>query len=394
MENFYGYIIVTPDNFLIFVCLSLIVVLIYYLYLEKETPETSWLLVSLFAFVTALGMATKLNFFPMAIIPLLIIKGVTRKIIFIAAAILIFHIFIFQAFSNYGQFTEWITRLIIHSGHYGQGEATVVNTSEFFMHLGLIFTKDKFFATAYLFIILTLAICFFRKPKVEKGNDVLLKKQLKLLFVIFIAVTFQIIIVAKQYRQHYMIPSFLISVFSLSLCASLLAHHFKKMKVQFLYLIIIVSITIWGLYQIVINYDLAVYQRSEAFKIEKFINDNYSGDFLVSTYSSASKECALAFAVSYAGSQTERYRSILRKIQSQHLFYNPWIYRFESISDNGDAKALLLNNRKIILQISEFGINDFINTLNNVCGVSNSTFTKVYTNGNSESVYEVNIGDK
>ncbi|MDQ3019863.1 MAG: hypothetical protein M3R36_04725 [Bacteroidota bacterium] len=395
MEIFYGYIIVTPDNFLIVVALCLIAVLIYYIYSGDDLLATPYSLVFSFAFVTALGMATKLNFLPMAIIPLLIIKGVKRKFIFLGVSILLFHIFIFPALSNYTQFTEWITRLIIYSGHYGQGEATVVNSSEFFMNLGLIFTKDTFFTFTYFSIILTIVICLIRKQKIEKGTDVLLKKQLKLLFVIFIAVTFQIVIVAKQYRQHYMIPSFLISIFSLSLCASVLAYHFKKLKVTYSYIVIIILISIWSLNQIILNYNLAVYQRTEAFKIDNFIKDNYSDNFIISTFfSSASKQCALAFGVYYAGSQTERYESVLRSIQKNQLFYNPWINRFESISGNVDIKNLLVSNPKVIVQISEYGIHAFIKTLNEVCGVSNSSFTRIFVNGNGECVYEVKVGDR
>ncbi|MEO6695787.1 MAG: hypothetical protein ABIY50_10050 [Ignavibacteria bacterium] len=394
MEIFYGYIIVTPDNFLIVVSFCLIAVLIYYVYCVNDLQPTPNSVIFSFAFVTALGMATKLNYLPMAVIPLLIIKGVKRKLIFLGLSIMLFHIFILPALSNYVQFTEWITSLIIYSGHYGQGEATVVNSSEFIVHLGLIFTKDTFFTFTYFCISLTLVICLFRKEKIEKGTDVLLKKQLKLLFVIFIAMTFQIIIVAKQYRQHYLIPTFLISIFSLSLCASVLAYHFKKLKVIYSYIVIIILISLWSLNQIIVNYDLAVYQRTEAFKIYNFIKDNYSDSFIIPTYATANKEGALGFAVSYAGSQKERYESVLRSLQKDQLFYNPWIKKFESVSDKPDIKSLLLTNRKIIVQNSAYGIHDFINTLNEVCGVSNSSFTRIFTNGNGECVYEVTVGDK
>ncbi len=397
MEIFYGYIIVTPDNFLIAVSLCLIAVFIYYLYSpnsQNESDSFSYDLVFSFAIVTALGMATKLNFLPMVLIPLLLIKGIKNKLVFIAASLILFHIFIFPVLSNYSQFAEWITNLIIYSGHYGQGEATVVDSSEFFHHLGLIFTKDAFFTFTYIIVLMTLALNVFKRQKIEKGDDVLLRKQLKLLASIFIAVTFQIIIVSKQYRQHYMIPSFLLSIFSLSLCAPILSFHFNKLKTNFSYLIIVLLISVWTSYQIIINYNIAVFQRTEAFNIENYIKDNYRDNFLVSTYSSASKQCALAFAVSYAGSQRDRYQAVLRKIQPEVLFYNPWIKRFETISETDDIKNIIPKDRKIIVQITEYGIHDFIKTLNKTYSVSNSSFKKVFTNGNGECVYEVKVGDK
>jgi len=394
MEVFYGYIIVTPDNFLIFITLCMIGACFYYLYSVKESPESPYSLVFIFALISAAGMATKLNFFPMTLIPLLLIQGVKRKLIFAAASVLLFHVFIFPAISNYAMFTEWISRLIIYDGHYGQGDPTVVNSSEFFMHLELVFTKDLFFTFSYLIMILTLSICLFSKNKIEKGTDDLLKKQLKLLFIIFIAVTFQIIIVAKQYRQHYMIPSFIISVFALSLCAQILAFHFEKLKVKYSYMIIIVILSVWALYQVNLNYNLGMHQRNEAFKIVNYISENYPDKFLISTYSTANSQTAMAFAVSYAGSQTERYRTELRKQQKNLVFYNPWIKQFESIAEKNEIKKLIPLNQEIIVQITEYGIHDLIKNLDQISGVSNSKFTKVFINGNGEALYEVRTGDK
>ena len=394
MEIFYGYIIVTPDNFLIPVTLCLVGTCIYYLYSEKETSESSYSMVLIFALITGAGMATKLNFLPMTIIPLLLIKGVKKKIIFAAVSVFVFHIFIFPAISNYTQFTEWVTRLILYSGHYGEGDPTVINSSEYFMHLGLVFTKDPFFTFSYLIMIFTIAVCIFNKQKIKNVTDQFLKKEIKLLFIVFMAVTFQIIIVAKQYRQHYLIPTFLISVFYLTLCASVLSFHFKKLKIKYSYIFLFVIFSLWTFYQIAINYRLALFQSSEAAKIENYVKKNYADKFLISTYSTAGKPCALAFAVSYAGSQTERYKSVLRKQQKELLFYNPWIKQFESIDEKGEIKKLLSQNKNIVVQITEYGIYDLIKNLNEIIGVTNSKFTKVFINGNGEALYEVSIGDK
>ena len=394
MEIFYGYIIVTPDNFLIPVTLCLVGTCIYYLYSEKETSESSYSVVLIFALITGAGMATKLNFLPMTIIPLLLIKGVKKKILFAAVSVFVFHILIFPAISNYTQFTEWVTRLILYSGHYGEGDPTVINKSEYIMHLSLVFTKDPFFTFSYLIMIITLVICIFNKRMTENGSDIPVKKELKLLIAIFIAVSFQILIVAKQYRQHYMIPSFLLSVFYLSLCASVLSFHFKKLKVQYSYMIIFVLLSVWTIYQINLNYNLGKYQRNEAFKIEKYINENYPDKFFISTYSSANRQTALAFAVSYAGSQTERYRTELRKQQKNLVFYNPWIKQFESIAEKEEIKKLIPLNQEIIVQITEYGIYDLIKDLDQISGVSNSKFKKVFINGNGETLYEVRAGDK
>ncbi|MCY7361032.1 MAG: hypothetical protein LH629_03030, partial [Ignavibacteria bacterium] len=180
MEIFYGYIIVTPDNFLIVIMTSFITVLIWYLFkntnANDEKGESGYGLVIAFGIVTALGMSTKLNFLPIAIVPLLLINGIKKKLIYIGIAVVLFHIIIYPALENYGQFTLWIAKLIVYNGHYGEGEAIVINKSEFMTHLGLIFTKDIFFTFSYIVMFVTLLICLIKKEKIEKTSDDLLKK--------------------------------------------------------------------------------------------------------------------------------------------------------------------------------------------------------------------------
>ncbi len=159
-------------------------------------------------------------------------------------------------------------------------------------------------------------------------------------------------------------------------------------------MIIFVLLSVWTIYQVNLNYNLGTYQKNEAFKIVNYTSENYPDKFLISTYSTANRQTALAFAVSYAGSQTERYRTELRKQQKNLVFYNPWIKQFESIAEKDEIKKLIPLNQEIIVQITEYGIYDLIKDLDQISGVSNSKFKKVFINGNGETLYEVRAGYK
>ncbi|MBK6878821.1 MAG: hypothetical protein IPG99_20895 [Ignavibacteria bacterium] len=52
-----------------------------------------------------------------------------------------------------------------------------------------------------------------------------------------------------------------------------------------------------------------------------------------------------------------------------------------------------MKEKKIIHQNWGYGIHDFIKSVDDSCSVSNTSFTKIYTNGNGESLYEVTVGD-
>lgn len=390
MENFYGYIIVTPDNLLILTSVCLLGILIYYLHSKDENISSSPVIIVSFALVMAFGMATKISFFPMAVFPLLLIKGVKGKMTFIGVALIAFILFVLPAIGNYEEFAKWVKNLIIRSGHYGEGEATVINPNEFFEHLGLIFKKDTFFLVTYAATIVAVILGLSKRKLIS--TDESKQKQFKMLILVFIAVTIQILIVAKQYRQHYMIPAFMLSIFSLSLCASLLASFFNSMKIIYGRIVIFVLIVGWGTYQVLFNYDLGSFQKNEAAKIDKMLREDFEGRFVVSTFATAGKQPALAFGVSYAGSQTDRYRTMLCELQQNHIFYNPWKKIFYSIS-NESIKEALVREKKIIHQNWGYGIHDFIKSVDDSCSVSNTSFTKIYTNGNGESLYEVTVGD-
>jgi hypothetical protein len=122
------------------------------------------------------------------------------------------------------------------------------------------------------------------------------------------------------------------------------------------------------------------------------LREDFEGRFVVSTFATAGKQPALAFGVSYGGSQTDRYRAMLCELQPNHIFYNPWRKIFYSISDES-IKEALLREKKIIHQNWGYGVHDFIKSVDETCGVSNTSFTKIYTNGNGESLYEVTVGD-
>lgn len=392
MEIFYGLFIVTPENFLIAVMICFLCALIFYLYKIDTGKSSPPGFVVVFAVICGIGLATKLNFLPFVFIPFILIKGLKNKIMFLLITFFSFLIFIYPVLSNYNRFLEWIEKLFLYSGHYGSGSADIIDSSAFGVNLKMIFEKDIVFTVTYFIMLLTLILIFIRRAGFHS-------KENKILLTIFLAENLQIIMVAKHYAQYYLIPSFMMCIFSLALCTMILLPLLKinlnKFSFNKSYVLIFTIVAVWSLNQIIFSYKVGTEQKNEAFKIEKFINENYPGETVIAAFGSASKECALAFSVSYAAGQTGKYNSILTEIQTDHLFYNPWVNSFHSISKNDNIKNSLLKNEKIILQINNYGtVNKFLETLNKTCGTNISTFKKVYTNGNQESVYEINTGGK
>ncbi|MEO8446248.1 MAG: hypothetical protein ABI528_02070 [bacterium] len=396
MEIFYGFIIVTPDNFLIPLSLGMIGLLVYYLYHIDPEAKTPYRFIVLASILCGMGMATKLNFLPLILLPFFIIKGLKSKLLFIAYTVAAFFFFLLPALSNFSLFAGWVGKLFLYSGHYGQGEATVVSSSEFFPNLLHIIKKDIFFTATYLTLLVSVILSVFRKHIVTDSSEApaFSYKKNKLLILTFIAMTFQIFLVAKQYRQHYMIPSFMLSVFSLSLSVPVILSYFRK-SLKYSYAIIGGMVIIWGFVYILLSYNEGTMQKNDAYRIDEYIKQNYPDDFIISTFSTANIDAARTFGVYYAGSQADNYKKVLSKIQKQTLFFDMWIDRFYGITTDSDFRKVLAENKdkKVIVQIPHYDIDYFLAELDKVNGTKNSTSRKVYTAENGECVFEVTVGN-
>ena len=394
-EIFYGLIIDTPENLLIFCSLFLIASLIYYIFrINSENPVPVKLILT-WGIICGAGLVTKLNFIPVLLIPFFLIRGLKGKFYFLTFTLITFLILFSPALYNISNFLSWIEKLFINNGRYGNGEATIINESTFLSNIRLIFTKDKLFSFAYFLCLVTLITGWY--SKLRKSGIVIsaeLRKRSRLLLLIFISMNLQILLVAKHYSQYYMIPSFMLASLILMLSALIYAEYFKSItfgiKLSQMITLLIILVSSFSLYKIIYSYYEGEEQRLEAEKIVNLVTGKYSEDLVISGFGSASKDCALSFAVQYAAGQRAFYNIILNEKLHSHIFYNPWINSIYSTIDNNQTKKLISESRKIILQINSYGsVEKFIGILETSYGKRNITYKKITTNGNAESVYEI-----
>lgn len=391
-ELFYGLIIVTPENLLLFDCMCFIVLLVYY-YFKSDTEHSNKLsvrLIILFGVICGLGLSTKINFLPLLVIPLIIITGIRSKVLFSAVTLISFTIFVSPALSNYEYFLEWLEKLIISSGKYGKGESTVINTSTFFQNLLLIFRKDYLFGISYVLLLISLALNISINEK-KVSDD---RKTIKLSYAIFFAFTFQLFLVAKHYSQYYMIPSFMLIVFSLVMSLFLNQRTFpeieKLFNLQRAYAFLIIVIFSWSIYQIIISYNEGYDMRKDEESMVELIDTKYHDALVIPSFGTSSKEGALAFASQYAAGQSSRYRGILSENSNSKIFFNQWGNVFYYISDRGEIKSIFNQNRKVLVQISLYGsVDEFLKALKKESGIEDIKAELIYTNKGNESLYEI-----
>lgn len=392
-ELFYGMIIVTPDNLLITASLLVIGIIFYCLYKEDQNYNIREIII--FAAVIAFGLATKLNFIPMILIPMILLSGIKNKLIFLTFCLIFFVIFILPGISNIEYFLKWVEGLILREGKHGKGAANVINTSSFSKNLMLIFKTDVLFTIAYITILLTNLFVLYKKY-VKKSADTLFRTPVvyRLLTGIFTAMSLQLIIVSKHYAQYYMIPSFMLTVSGLYISYlvinELTVERINKFNDKLVYVFTASALVLIISYQIISSYYEGTQQKNDAQEMVDFIEEKYPSFVIIPSFGSANTESPLAFASQYAGSKKEDYKKLLSDQLRSDIFFNQWINEFYILSGDKNSADFFSENKKLYLQLNKYGsIEDFIIKLKDLTGKNNVSYNVIFTNEKMESVYEI-----
>ena len=388
---------VSVEPILIFTILLLITAIV--IYVNKSLSERYSLFYSIvFGVLCGLGMATKISFFPILVIPLLLIRNIKFKVVFILITILSFFIFIFPAFSteNADGFSVWVKNLLIHSGRYGTGSVDFVETSVYLENLKSIFSKNLVFSVSYVSLLIVFILQFFTKYK----SSIRSNKYFNLLCGILIAMTLQIFIVAKHYSLYYMIPSYMFTILGLfiinNIVLSLYPNFFKiKNRKTFYYTCISIVIIIFSVFQLKTIYKqrkYIAYGRNEAREIIKSLEENYNNSIVVSSYECSSKEFALHLGSFFGGTQHKSYMTILKEMYPNTFYYNRWNNTFYDVWDIEYIKTKLLLANKFIFQgFTEDVVLKFMTKIKEMTNKPNASYKKIFSDDDRDDLYEITL---
>ncbi|TSC92869.1 MAG: hypothetical protein CEN89_387 [Candidatus Berkelbacteria bacterium Licking1014_7] len=197
----FGYLnAIAPEPLLIFSDL-LITLIVVKLVFDKKPNWNKYGLE--FALVAGFGIATKITFLPLLILPLVVLPKIKDKILFMIGLILAFIFFTLPIRHHYREFFDWVYRLFFNSGIYGTGPATVVDLSAYLGNIKmLLITIYPFFGLLLLDSLILLAVILVKRKNSEKTFPI----QTKILLGLTLSIIVGILEVAKHPGQHYFIP--------------------------------------------------------------------------------------------------------------------------------------------------------------------------------------------
>ncbi|MEO8211091.1 MAG: hypothetical protein ABI840_11080, partial [bacterium] len=399
--------------FLVFTCIIFMGLIFYYFY-QSTTEESRLKLVFAWALVCGTGAATKFNFIPLLIIPLFLIKGISRKILFGIFTVAAFILFTLPVISKYKYMFAWVYRIFSSSGLYGSGDQTVMSIPDFLNNVKTILSDNMLFLTAYLssfvLTVYSLYMKFISKKLFSDGQ----KKSIRLLSGIFIAATFQIFIVAKHYKSYYMLPSLMLTMVTLFLSASLInsiiqKSYFIKAAKKIIFPLLIVFIIVKNIFQFNTIHNQYNDFKLEALKVNQSLKENYGNDFVIPTFATSNSNYGLALGMVYSGARKEEYKKILANKLSYLLFYDPWqkkLFSYEPGKERNDyfdgKKSMIFHTSGRVYDksaVKEFDVSDPDNeNVNNFSallltkyGVKINSVTKLESFKNGDILYRLNF---
>jgi len=308
ISNFYGLLRISPESFLMALGLFWILLLVKVLYTHTE-KTSSFKYTILFAFLSGLGVATKLNFLPLCIFPLFILKSVKRKAQYVFISISFFVIIAFlQLFSSEKLFL-WSRDLFFQSGVYATGKRNIIDFNSFFPNLSLILQRETLFTLFFTVLIAFLIFLIF-----QKKHKFLVTVVAGLISVLVL----HLIMVAKHYNHHYLLPAMFVMVNGIVVIIFFLERFFSK-KLSF----ILGSITI-------ISFLFFNLEKPHTFHHQKYIAlldsffQKYSNSLTITSYESTSVPYAYSFGFYsfLAGNYRTPFDAVLKKKYPNHIFYH------------------------------------------------------------------------
>lgn len=301
--------------------LSLLFASALLLTLRFEVSGRPHLYALVFGLLFGLGMASKVSFAPLAIIPLLLLPGFRIRAEFCAASVATFLLAVFPILTPVlvRNSLGFYSRILTHTGRYGEGERGLVDLRKFApAALDLVAGDWLFFS---LVAAGTLLLVHGLKSGRPRGATH------KALLAATVCALFQLVVVAKHPGAHYLTPALgLAGCYPLLLCAAFSprgrAGSRARARAAAAVIVLLTFVQAARLYEL--RAALAESAREQLAVREK-VDREFRGEIVVNYYSSSSLPYALKFGAEFSNNI---YGSILEGLYPGHFFYNLWMGGF------------------------------------------------------------------
>jgi hypothetical protein len=343
-----------PESTMIIPIILLSVLLINYFKNESKASNyrrLSWQ----FAAIIAFGIACKLSFAPMILLPIILLRKNFKTVLqLIGKTILLTFLFAYPLITNPNESFEWISNMLIHSGKHGTGDTGFINTSNLTSNFIIILKRDIWFWVLFLSQF-TLS---------QISNSKRLKKVSAAITCSLITVLF---FTLKHFALHYIMPFYafkslfiILIIYAIQENKKLSLQERFPMKFQLAFFALLTSIIWPQLIDAKNHYDYTSYRKileseiqSEVFN--KIQNSSFALIVDAPHWGTPFPEYAKAYGFMNTHRRKTTFKNELRKIHPNFYCYVSWSEGFNhwdkfvgfDLIFNHNKSCYLYSNRKI-----------------------------------------------
>ncbi len=352
----FGFRKVTTDAVLVSVCLITVLVLVKVLHSELDRKGI-YKYAAVLGLVSGFGLATKVPFLVLLVIPLVILPSLIPRLVYILTTVAGAVVFTLPILPMYSKMYKFLYGISTHMGIYGHGKEAIIDLNAYFSNLWQLVKENLPFI---LIVLGALVLIILVKASPEKRKGAAGSIQFKMLCAVTLAQVFGILMVTRHFKSKYLIPVLCLS----GLAIYLIYIHLRwlvppgrasgsgqKWPFRWIYPAAVIFFGLSFLFTIqgVGQYHI---QRShklkEAIAIREKINNEFKDYCRVYYYAAPFK----IFGLEFGNNWTPIYADALKKFYGDRYFYNHLkqeIYNWQSWNRVSLEKLKALFSNKIIL---------------------------------------------
>jgi hypothetical protein len=316
-----GLTLARPEPFMIGVAMLVGAVAVLSLRWKVE-KHPRWFAIA-FGLLVGIGIAAKVDFAPVALVPLIILPSWKNRLWFMFATggAFLFAIIPILSPPLVREMIAFMINLATHTGRYGSGQAGFIEPSSYVSAATKLVRDDALF-----FIIMAIGVVVLA---LKSRFQALGTAKRRILIAVTAAQLLQLLMVAKHPHSRYLIPGLALVGLNLVLLVDAFT---PKMPAAFRYVpAVVIGLAIAGVHFWTGRTLLTEAENDRRFQFAAYeaVNKQFPNVPVVTYYTASSPYYALAFGEEWGGNL---FGADLQRLYPKQFFYSPWTKKFSDFA--------------------------------------------------------------
>jgi len=335
------------------VSISTLFLLLILLTLKFDSAEHAGKYSLAFGLLAGFGVACKFTFVPLVLMPIILLPSWKYRLRYALVAVATFVLSIAPIIAPYQlkALFGFVFQTTAHTGRYGGGPAGFINSKHYLNSALLLIKGDTLF---FMIVMTGLLALTLGKRWLRLGGA-----RYRALLAVSVAEVFQLLLVAKEPTQRYLLPALALGGLNLIL----LLDSFKQrlstgLKPYYYAFVMVLFILIFlGQFQAIGRLDQSLAGLAqEQLSIYQKVENEYRGIPIVRYYTASSPMYAFRQGSEYSNNF---YGQLLQERYPNNFFYSPWTRRFHNFAVPVDLSQIVNSDGWFIMHGLSFKDRDF-----------------------------------